>query len=158
MLILCIIATTGFTFVISGRIGAMELSLFLGLINILMALSISKKKSIALLIIIPLSFYIGFFKIVPLLPWKDIKPSLIVESRYGEIAVVEVRAQSSTFVNGQIAFTYPEAQTEELRTHLAMALSQQKQSLQHCSSHSLHESFDPSRTRHSNPALIKKFL
>ncbi len=111
-----------FTFVISGRIGAMELCLILSLINILMAVYISKKRIIAFFLFLTLFFYIGFHKISISLPWHPLKPSLIAESKYGEITVIKVREESSIYVNGQIAFTYPEPQGEELRTHLAMAL------------------------------------
>lgn len=111
-----------FTFVISGRIGAIELSSFLALISILMAAYISKKKIFALLVIVPLSFYFGLYKIMPSLPWQGMKPSQIVESKYGEITVIKIGAQSSIYGNGQLFFTYPDQPSEELRTHLPMAL------------------------------------
>src|SRR3989337_2319970 len=111
-----------FTFVISGRIGAIELSSFLALISILMAAYISKKKIFALLVIVPLSFYFGLHKIMPSLPWQGMKPSQIVESKYGEITVIKIGEQSSIYGNGQLFFTYPDQPSEELRTHLPMAL------------------------------------
>ncbi|MBM4136764.1 MAG: hypothetical protein FJ241_08030 [Nitrospira sp.] len=110
-----------FTFVISGRLGVMELCFSLALINIFMAVYISRKKIITLLIIIPLFFYISLCKISTSLPWHGIEPSQTVESRYGEITVIQVREQSSIYVNGQLFFTYPDIPSEELKAHLSMA-------------------------------------
>src|SRR4030043_884967 len=111
-----------FTFVIFSRVGAIELSSFLALISILMAAYISKKKTFALLVIVPLSFYFGFHKIMPSLPWRGMKPSQIVESKYGEITVINIGEQSRIYGNGQLFFTYPDQPSEELRTHFPMAL------------------------------------
>jgi len=111
-----------FTFIISGRIDAMELCLSLALINIFMAAYISRKKIVILLFIIPLSLYIGFHKIALSLPWHGIEPSQTVESKYGEITVVKVKEQSNIYMNGNLVFTYPDLPSEELRTHLPMAL------------------------------------
>ena len=111
-----------FTFIISERIDAMELCLSLALINIFMAAYISRKKIVILLFIIPLSLYIGFHKIALSLPWHGIEPSQTVESKYGEITVVKVKEQSNIYMNGNLVFTYPDLPSEELRTHLPMAL------------------------------------
>ena len=45
-----------------------------------------------------------------------------VESKYGEIDVIKVRRQSSIYANGHLLFSYPDIPSEELRTHLPMAL------------------------------------
>jgi spermidine synthase len=111
-----------FTFVISARIGAMELCLLIALINILIAAYVSRKKILILVLIIPLSFYFMFHKIAVSLPWHGMELAQTVESRYGEIAVVKVREQSSIYTNGHLGFTYPDIQSEELRAHLAMTL------------------------------------
>jgi spermidine synthase len=111
-----------FTFVISGRVGAIDLCSFLALLSILMTAYISKKKIFALLIIIPLSLYFGFHKMLPSLPWQGMKPSQIVESKYGEITIIKSGEQSSIYGNGQLFFTYPDRPSEEFRTHLPMAL------------------------------------
>jgi spermidine synthase len=111
-----------FTFVISARIGAMELCLLIALINILIAAYVSRKKILILVLIIPLSFYFMFHKIAVSLPWHGMELAQTVESRYGEIAVVKVREQSSVYTNGHLIFTYPDIQSEELRAHLSMTL------------------------------------
>ena len=111
-----------FTFVISGRVGAIELCSLLALLSILMAAYILKKKIVAFLIIVPLSLHFGFHKTITFLPWQGMKPSQVVESKYGEVTVIPIGKESSIYVNGQLFFTYPDRPSEELRVHLPMAL------------------------------------
>jgi spermidine synthase len=111
-----------FTFVISSRIGAMELCLLLAVINILIAGYVSKEKIILTILVIPLLFYFGFHKIAAVLPWHGVELSQTVESKYGEIDIVEVRDQFSIYANGHLLFSYPDIPTRELRTHLPMTL------------------------------------
>lgn len=111
-----------FTFIISSRISAIELCLLLSILNILMAIYVSRKIIILLVLILLLSFYAVFYRIEASLPWRGIGPSQTVESKYGEIAVIKVGEQSSIYGNGQLFFSYPDLPSEELRTHLPMAL------------------------------------
>jgi spermidine synthase len=111
-----------FTFVISGRMEAMELCLLIALINIVIAAYVSRNKIIILILIIPLSFYFVFREIAVSLPWNAIGPSQTFESRYGEIAVVKVDGQSSIYTDGHLLFSYPDVPSEELKTHLIMAV------------------------------------
>jgi spermidine synthase len=111
-----------FTFVISGRVGAIELCSSLALISIFMATFISKKKILCMLFIFPLIVYFSLHKTMISLPWQHIKPSQLEESKYGEITVIKIAEQASIYGNGQLFFTYPDQPSEELRTHLPMAL------------------------------------
>jgi spermidine synthase len=111
-----------FTFVVSGSIGAIELCSILALISILMAVYISKKKILALFFVFPVALYFGLHKTVTSLPWQGMKPSQVVESKYGEITVIKIGEQSSIYGNGQLFFTYPDQPGDEFRTHLPMAL------------------------------------
>ncbi|MGB9716255.1 MAG: hypothetical protein ACPL1G_07610 [Thermodesulfovibrionales bacterium] len=111
-----------FTFLISGRISGIEVCLLVAFLNILMAIYISKKKFYILVFIFTLLFYINFHEVMFSLPWKGIKPIQTSESKYGEISVIQIRDQSSVYVNGQIFFTYPDRPLEELITHLPMTL------------------------------------
>jgi spermidine synthase len=111
-----------FTFLVSGRAGSVEVCLFLAFLNILTAAYISKKKIFILLVILPLSFYVGFREMMFSLPWQGMKPFQKAESKYGEISVIKIREQASIYVNGQLFFTYPDRPTEELKTHLPMGL------------------------------------
>ncbi len=111
-----------FTFVISSRIAAFELCVLISLINIMMALYVSRKKIIVLLFVIPLIFYFSLHTIAAALPWYGIEISQTIESRYGEISVIRVRDQSSIYANGHLLFTYPDGPTEEMNAHLPMTL------------------------------------
>lgn len=111
-----------FTFLISGRITAVETCVIVASINVLLAAYILKKKIFVLLLFIPLSFYISFHKITASLPWRGLEPSQTIESKYGEITVIKAGEQSSIYSNGQLFFTYPDPQGEELKTHLPMAI------------------------------------
>ncbi|TAL78415.1 MAG: hypothetical protein EPN88_02150 [Bacteroidetes bacterium] len=113
-----------FTFVISSRISAVNLCLLLTLINILIAIYVSREKSIILILIVPLFFYISFHKITASLPWHGMELSETVESKYGEIDVIKVRRQSSIYANGHLLFSYPDRPSEEFNIHLPMSLHQ----------------------------------
>ena len=111
-----------FTFVFSSRVDAMALCLMISLAGICTAAFMEKRKSILLIGIIPMLLYLSFDTIADVLPWKGLRVVETVESRYGEITVVQVDAQSSVFSNGHLMFTYPDLQTEELKAHLPMTL------------------------------------
>lgn len=111
-----------FTFFVSSRIGALELCLLLALINILTTVYVSGKKALAVIFVIPLILYFGFHRIATTLPWHGLEVTQTAESRYGEIAVIKVGDQSSIYAGGHLIFTYPDPQSEEMRTHLPMAL------------------------------------
>ena len=111
-----------FTFVLSSRFDAMALCLIVSLVSICTAASIAKRKGILLIGIIPLLLYFSFDNLADVLPWKGLRVVDTVESRYGEITVVQVDTQSSIFSNGHLMFTYPDLQTEELKAHMPMAL------------------------------------
>ena len=111
-----------FTFLISSKIGALQLCLLLSLLDISLAAYVSKRKSIITIFIIPLIFFVGFHKIAAVLPWQGAELSQTVESRYGEIAVVKIGNQSSVYAGGHLIFSYPDLQSEEIRTHFPMTL------------------------------------
>lgn len=111
-----------FTFLISSRLNAFELCLVLSLINIVVAVYLSKKKLISITMILPLIFYIGFHNTVSSLPWDGMEISQSAESRYGEIDVIKIREQSSIYTNGHLMFTYPNPQRDEMNAHLPMTL------------------------------------
>lgn len=111
-----------FTFVVSSRISAFELCLLLSVINIFTAVYLSKKMLISLLVVLPLIVHLSFHRAAVTLPWHGIEITQTVESRYGEIAVVKVADQSSVYTNGQLLFTYPDPQTDEIKTHIPVTL------------------------------------
>ncbi|MEW6053774.1 MAG: hypothetical protein AB1552_08305 [Nitrospirota bacterium] len=111
-----------FTFVLSSRIPAFELCSVISAVNILMAIWLSGKRKIVILFTIPLIFYLSLHKITVTLPWHGLEVSHTAESRYGEIAVINIGNQSSVYANGHLLFTYPDSPAEEMNVHLAMAL------------------------------------
>jgi spermidine synthase len=111
-----------FTFVLGSRSDAMTLCLIVSLICICTAASFLKKKIILLFVIVPLVLYFSFDKIAKALPWRGLRVLDTVESRYGEITIVQVGTQSSIFSNGQLMFTYPDLYAEELKAHMTMTL------------------------------------
>jgi spermidine synthase len=111
-----------FTFLISSRLSAFDLCIVLAIVNILTALYISKKKLLVLFSVVPLLFYFGFQNIVLTLPWQGAEVVRTAESRYGEIAAVQLRDQVSIYAGGHLAFSYPDPQTEEMTVHLPMTL------------------------------------
>jgi len=111
-----------FTFVIASRISALELCLIVSLLNLIAALYLSRKKFVLMLCLIPLFFYFSFNASAPSFLWHGAEITHVRESKLGEIAVIKVGSQSSIYANGQLAFSYPDAQDEEMTTHLPMTV------------------------------------
>lgn len=111
-----------FTFIFASRLDVMTLSLLIALLNITTAIWLSRKILIILTLVVPLSVFAGFHDRSAALPWKGLNLVKITDSRYGEIAVIKVRNQSSIYSNGRLMFTYPDVQDEEMRVHLPMTL------------------------------------
>jgi spermidine synthase len=111
-----------FTFVLSSKVDSTALCLTVSLASVFTAASIVKRKSILLVGIAPLLLYFSFAAMADVLPWKGLRVVDTIESKYGEITVVQIDRQSSIFSNGHLMFTYPDLQTEELKAHLPMAL------------------------------------
>jgi spermidine synthase len=111
-----------FTFVIASRVSTAELCLVLSLIYMGVAVYLSRKSIVLLLCLIPLFTYLRFHDTPPSFSWHGAEISQTGESRLGEIAVIRVGNQSSIYANGQIVFSYPDVQSEEMGTHLPMTM------------------------------------
>lgn len=111
-----------FTFLIASRLGAFELCLILALINLSAAFYLSRRKLIPMLFIIPLFLYFSFHTTAPSLSWHSAKIARAGESKLGEITIVTVGEQSSIYANGQLVFSLPDFQTDEMSIHLPMTL------------------------------------
>ena len=116
------IAGVIFTFIISARVPFMELCAGIASFNILMAFYLSGRKIVGFLLFVPLSFYFVLHTFVIALPWQGLRLTQTIESKYGEISVIEMEGQSSVYTNGQLFFTYPDIPREEFRAHLAMTI------------------------------------
>ncbi|MDQ7786609.1 MAG: hypothetical protein RDU01_03295 [Thermodesulfovibrionales bacterium] len=111
-----------FTFILSSKIDAFSLCLALSILSVIIGTFISKNKYFIIVIAVPLLFYTAAYQSAHSLPWQGVKLAYTAESKFGEIAVIKIGAQSSVYRNGQLLFTYPDTQTVELKTHLAMSL------------------------------------
>jgi len=114
---------SAFTFIIAGNFSSIYTILILSLISILAGAYISGKKLNLLFLGFPLIYYLFVLYFFPLninLPGFNLIKS--IESKYGEIQVIQRNDQKSLFVSGQLQFSYPDFQTEELNAHLAMTM------------------------------------
>ncbi len=111
-----------FTFIIASRVRTFELCLLIALINILTAAYITRRKFISLFLLLPVLIFIGFYGLLPALPYPHMELLQTVESKYGEIDVVKLRDQMSVYANGRLLFSYPDSPTDEISSHLPMTL------------------------------------
>ncbi|MFZ5907190.1 MAG: hypothetical protein ACOYVJ_07240 [Nitrospirota bacterium] len=111
-----------FTFILSSRIDSFSLCLALSILSVIVGIFISKNKYFLIVIAVPLLFYTAFSRSAQSLPWQGVRLAYTVESKFGELAVIKIGSQSSVYSNGQLLFSYPDTQTIELKTHLAMSL------------------------------------
>jgi spermidine synthase len=111
-----------FTFVFASRVQTFELCLIVALFNVLMAAYVSRKKMMAVMLLIPILLYSGFHGMLPALPWSHMELIQTSESKYGEISVVSIRDQVSIYASGHLLFTHPDLPAEEMDVHLPMTL------------------------------------
>ena len=111
-----------FTFVLSSRVDTLTITAMLSILSIMITALLLQKKYIVLAIIIPLTFLIGFHQNIHRLAWHNMEVSYTAESRYGEITVLDIGDQKSVYVNGHLYYSYPDVQTEEIKSHLPMLL------------------------------------
>lgn len=111
-----------FTLLLSGRADVFVLSAAISIINFITALLLLRKRSLIVLLLIPVIFYSGGNKINAMVYLEGLKLIERVESRYGEIMVLKLRDQSNVYASGKFQFSYPDPQTEELKAHLPMSV------------------------------------
>ena len=111
-----------FTLLLSGKVDVSVLSAAISIANLIMALLFFRNKFLFVLLLLPLIFYYGPDNINKTLQWKGAELISRVESRYGEIKVLKTKEQMNVYSSGKLQFSYPDPQTEELRTHLPMSV------------------------------------
>jgi len=111
-----------FTLLLSGRVEVFILSMAISILNFITALLLIRKRALAVFLLVPVIFYFGNSKAYTTLQWKGAELLERVESRYGEITVLNIRGQANVYASGKFQFSYPDMQTEELRAHLPMAV------------------------------------
>lgn len=111
-----------FTFLLAGRVDESALAAVVGIANVLLAYAVLKKRWLIGTLAIPLILYAGAVRFAPGPMGRDQKPELRVESLYGEISVFRTRGQVDVYASGRFDFSYPDSQSEELRTHVPLSL------------------------------------
>jgi spermidine synthase len=109
-----------FTVLLSSRIDIFVLSIMISMLNIMIAFIILRKYALLPLFVIPLVFYFGTVRINTAFQWKEAELVERVESRYGEITVLKIKDQFNVYASGKFQFSYPDVQTEEMRSHLPL--------------------------------------
>jgi spermidine synthase len=112
-----------FTFVFSGRLDASGTAVLLGVINILVPVLLTGRRLLLLFLPLPvLLFALGEGLQSESLARRGMSLTSRVESPYGEIAVLRMKGQENVFVTGKFHYSYPDRQSEELRSHLPASL------------------------------------
>jgi len=132
-----------FTWLLSSRVDAVGLTMGVSILNIILALLLLRKRSLSVLLLVPIIFYFGTNKINTMLLWKGAELIGKVESRYGEITELKLNEQINIFSSGKFRFSYPDPQSEELKVHLPMSI--------HPSPHHI-------LVIGGSPALLREFL
>jgi spermidine synthase len=132
-----------FTLVFSGRMDVNQLALLISAVDILMALYLLKKRVVLIFIVIPVGLYLVSTFASPHLRYRELSLADRIESRYGEISVIQTEKQKSIYVSGKLHLSYPDPQTEEVKAHIPM---------------SLHPSSDKILLVGGSPAVIREYL
>ena len=111
-----------FTFLLSGRIDGFMLAAGVSMLNIIIALMLIHRKWIAVFAVVPFLMHFGVSVLTDFTQDPRGEPDQRIESRYGVITTFESQDQITTYASGQYAFSYPDAQTEELKAHVPMTL------------------------------------
>lgn len=111
-----------FSLFLASRVSSHDLCLVLSVINIAAAAWVAGKRILLLLCGVPIIVSVvlspGIFQ-------PSVRGAIVTrvsESKIGEIAVISKENQSSVYANGQLLFSFPDVQTEELIAHLAMTM------------------------------------
>jgi spermidine synthase len=111
-----------FTFILAGNVSTYKLTMIAAFINILASAHLLKRKTVLLLVIIPVLVYAGGTKILTSIQYRGLDFIERTESRYGEIVVLKTKEQLNIYSSKKFQFSYPDFQTEELTAHLPMSL------------------------------------
>lgn len=111
-----------FTFLISGRIGTPVVLTVMSMLTLVLGAVLLGRKTLALLIVVPLLISFGLSRLRSAAHDDGGTPVSRTESRYGAIEVFQARGQFNVFSSGKFQFSYPDAQTDELRAHLPLTL------------------------------------
>jgi len=113
-----------FTFLLAGRAGAPEVLAAVALLHVLLGAVLLKRAAVLVLLVLPLAVHAGLAggRAAPVPGDRELVERR--ESRYGVIEVYRDRGQLNFFAAGRFQYAYPDRETEELRTHIPLALHQ----------------------------------
>jgi spermidine synthase len=111
-----------FTLLLAGRVGAPEVLAAVALLHVLLGAVLLKRAAVLMLLVLPLAVHAGLAggRAAPVPGDRELVERR--ESRYGVIEVFRDRGQLNFFAAGRFQFAYPDRETEELRTHIPLAL------------------------------------
>jgi spermidine synthase len=112
-----------FTFLLAGRVDTYSIVMITAVMNIFIAVLLSKRKAVFLLLIFPIIFQSVGMKILSSHQYKGMELVKRTESRYGEIVVLRTKDQLNVYSSEKFQFSYPDPQTEELKSHLPMSIN-----------------------------------
>ncbi len=111
-----------YTFFFAGRAGAFAVAAVAAALFILTGALVWGRRSLLLLVILPMLLYFFSGQVNARLSWNAGEPVLRTESRYGEITAFRLRDQVNLFESGKFLFSYPDPQTDEMRAHIPMSV------------------------------------
>ncbi|MBI4825458.1 MAG: hypothetical protein HY807_03425 [Nitrospirae bacterium] len=111
-----------FTFLLAGHIDAYKIVLLTAIINIFISVFLLRKAILLPLLILPLLFYYVGGQALKPLQYKGFELVSKTESRYGEVTVLKTKGQFNLYSSEKFQFSYPDAQTEEMKAHIPMSV------------------------------------
>ncbi len=111
-----------FTFALAGRVSSPSIALSVGILNVLAAAVLLKKKLVVLLAAVPIAIFSWVGTAGTFVSNTDLQLLQKAESRYGELSVYRSGDQSNVYAGGKFLFSYPDPQTEEMKVHVPFSL------------------------------------
>jgi len=111
-----------FTFLIAGHAGASVVLTAVCIAYLLLGAVLLGRRALVLLALVPLVVSLGFSQARSAMQDEDVTLISRADSRYGAVEVFRTRGQFNVFAGGKFQYSYPDPQTDELRSHLAVTL------------------------------------
>lgn len=111
-----------YTFVLAGRVDALTVATAWAVIYVLTGSLLLGRRPLLIFAASALVLHMIAAPAVRAAAWKGSEVIGRTESRYGEIVVTRLKEQKNVYVSGKYHFSYPDRQTEELKTHLPMSV------------------------------------
>lgn len=111
-----------FTFLLAGRAGSAAVLAGTAALHILTGALLLRRASVLVLLVLPLALHAAFAggRAAPVPGDRELLERR--ESRYGVVEVFGDRGQLNFYAGGRYQYAYPDKETDEMRTHLPLAL------------------------------------